>query len=72
MSLLLRFPDPIPEKPISANPGLKFLFSCCILSSFVFSNNFCFHPVSWSEGSTVFCNLELHVLRQENLDKNLA
>ena len=24
MSLLLRFPGPIPEKPISANPGLKF------------------------------------------------
>ena len=35
--------------------------------------NFCvIISVSQGKGSMVFCKLELHVLRQENLSQNLA
>ena len=54
--------SPVPERLI------KILFCFCILHSYVLLRvAFCvIITVSRSKGSTVFCNLELHVLRQEN------
>ena len=72
----LNFPNlgkcrcPVPERSISVNPGLKF----CILYSYALLRvTFCvITTVSPSKGSTVFCNLELHVLRRESRAWNLA
>ena len=58
-------------RPISASPGLKinfFLFSYQP-SHVLLRVTFCLIiTISWSEGSTVFCKLEFHFLRQENFD----
>ena len=57
----------IPERPISINPGFKFcsvfvfyIPMYCLWQHFVFSGSIIL------KGSTVFCNLQLHVLRWEN------
>ena len=60
--------DQVPERLISVNPGLKF---CSVFVFYIpivlLRVTFCVTiTVSRSKGSTVFCNLELHVLRQEN------
>ena len=54
---------PIPERLISINPGLKFcsvfvfyIPMYCLWQHFVFSGSIIL------KGSTVFCNLQLHVL----------
>ena len=53
---------PGPERPISANPELKF---CSVVP--LLRVPFCsIITVYQSKGSTIFCELELHVLRQEN------
>ena len=60
---------PVPERPINVNPGLTFC------SVFVFFHSYALLRVkvcvtitiSRSKGSTVFCNVELHVLRRQNL-----
>ena len=59
---------PVPERPISADPGLTFV------PLFVFTflciakrNISCYHFFFGSKGTTVFCKLEEHVLGQENL-----
>ena len=61
--------DPLPERPISANPGLKFCPTFLYLPSYVLLRvTFCvIITISRSKGSTACCKLELHVLRQENL-----
>ena len=61
--------DLVPGRPISVNPGLKVLFHVCMLHSYALLRvTFCvIMTVSQSKGTTVFCKLELHVLRQENL-----
>ena len=58
---------PVPERLISANPGLKFchdILFClpmhCLEISVIIS-------FIRSKGTTVFCKLEVHVLRQEYL-----
>ena len=52
----------VPERPISANPGLKFcsVFVLTFLYNYVLLRvTFCLIiTISWSEGSTVFCKLE--------------
>ena len=61
---------PVPERLISANPGLKFCsVLICILPSYVLLIvTLCvIISVSRSKGSTVLCKLELHVFVQENL-----
>ena len=60
---------PVHARLISANPGLKFYSVFCILPSGVLLRlTFCvIITVSSSKGTTVFCKLELHVLRQKNL-----
>ena len=62
----LKSQDPVPERPISANPGLNFVpfLPPYVLLRVTF---YAIIIVSRSKGSTVFCKLELHVLRQENL-----
>ena len=62
---------PVPERLISANPGLKFCSVLCSLLSYVFLRiTFCvIVTVSQRKGSAVFCKLKLHVLRQETLLK---
>ena len=60
--------DQVPERLISVNPRLKF---CSVFVFYIpivlLRVTFCVTiTVSRSKGSTVFCNLELHVLRQEN------
>ena len=58
----------VDERPISANPGLKFVplfvftFQCIAGSDML-----CYHFFFRSKGTTVFCKLELHVVIQENL-----
>ena len=54
---------PVPERPISANPGLKFCSRFCILPFCVLPGvAFCvIITVCRSRGSTVFCKLQLHV-----------
>ena len=47
----------VPERPISANPGLPLVF-------IFYLSTYCSYL---GEGSTVFCKFELHVVRQENL-----
>ena len=62
--------DPVPERSIRANPGLKFCSTFCIyLPTYCLEyETFCvIITISRGKGSTVCCNLELHVLRQENL-----
>ena len=61
-SLLL---SPVPERPIGANTGLKFLFHFCILPSYVLLRvTFCaIITASRRKGSTIFFKLKLHVLR---------
>ena len=49
------------ERPISTNPGLKFVplllrVTCCVIISFF-----------QGKGTTVFCKLVLHVVIQETL-----
>ena len=58
----------VPERPISANPALKFCSTFCILPSYELRRvTFCvINTVSQTKGSTVFCKFEFHVLRQEN------
>ena len=60
--------DLVLGRPISVTPGLKVLFHVCMLHSYALLRvTFCvIITVSRSEGSTVFWNLMLHVLRQEN------
>ena len=60
--------DPVPERPIRANPGLV-LLRCYILPLYVLLRvTFCVIIIeSRSKDSTIFCKLELHVLSQENL-----
>ena len=55
--------DPVPERPISANPGLNFLSHFLYLPPYTFC---VIITVSKSEESTAFCKLELHVPIQEN------
>ena len=64
----------VPDMLISVNPGLKFCSAFCILHSYALLRvTFCvITTVSHSKGSTVYCNLELHVLRWENHAWNLA
>ena len=54
---------PVPERPISANRGLKFCSRFCILPFCVLPGvAFCvIITVCRSRGSTVFCKLQLHV-----------
>ena len=56
------------KRPTSLNPELKFCSVVCILHSCALLRvTFCIIiTVSHTKGSTVFCELELHVLRQEN------
>lgn len=59
---------PVPERPISTNPGLKFCFCFCICPMYYFRITFCvIITISLSKGSTEFCRLKLHVPRKENL-----
>ena len=60
---------PVPERPISANPGLKFCSTFCDLLSYVLLREIFRVIISFfgSKGTTVFCKLEEHVLGQENL-----
>ena len=55
---------PVPKRPISVNPGLKFC-SVLVLHFYVLPRvTFCaIIAVSRSKGSTVFCNLELPALK---------
>ena len=46
----------VPERPISANPGLKFVPFLSYLEV----------TISRSKGPTIFCKLEFHVLREKN------
>ena len=59
---------PVPKRRISANPGLKihsvFVLPSCVLLRVRFCVIITF---SRRKGTTVFCKLELHVLRHENL-----
>ena len=62
---------PVPERSMSVNPGLKFwsvfVLHILIWLYAVLKVTFCvIITVSCSKGSTLFCDLELHVLRQEN------
>lgn len=55
------------ERPINANPELKFGSTFCILPSYALRRvTFCviIYTVSQSKSSTLFCKLDLHVLRQ--------
>ena len=65
----------VPERPISANQGLKFCSTFCIyLSDALPRVTFCVViTISQSKGSITVCRkLELHVLRQGNLAQNLG
>ena len=65
----------VPERPISANQGLKFCVTFCIyLSDALPRVTFCVViTISQSKGSITVCRkLELHVLRQGNLAQNLG
>ena len=54
--------------PISSNPGLKFCFIFVFYLPMYCEVNICvIITVSRSKGSTLFCKVELPVLRQENL-----
>ena len=68
VTLTLVLATPVPERPISAYPGLKFCSVFVIyLPMYCLEVTFCvIITVSQSKGSTVF-QLELYVLRQENL-----
>ena len=59
---------PVPERSMSVNPGLKFgPFLYYTFQYALLRVTFCvIIMVSLSKGSTALCNLELHVLRQEN------
>ena len=60
---------PVPERPISAYQGLIFVPFFYLPFFVLLKVTFCvIITVSQSKGSTVFCKLELHVLRQDNLD----
>ena len=62
-------PGPVPERPLSINPpGFKILLHFCFLNSYALLRvTFCvIITASCCKGSTVFCNLELHVLRRKN------
>ena len=68
-SLLL---GPVPERPISANPGLKFcsvffILPFCVLPRIAFC---AIITVCRTRGSTVLCKFDLLVLKQENLASN--
>ena len=58
---------PVPERLISAYPGLKFCSVFCIFPTYALLGvTFCvIITVSRSKGLTAFCKLELHVLRQK-------
>ena len=60
---------PVSERPNSANPGFKIWFHFLYIPSYVLLRvTFCIiNSFFRSQGTTVFCKLELHVLRQENL-----
>ena len=64
----LYYQDPVPERPISFNRGLKILFHFLyLLSSSLLRKTFCV-IITESRGKTqLVCKLEGHVLRQENL-----
>ena len=59
----LKLQGTVPDMLISVNPGLKFCSVFCILHSYALLRvTFCvITTVSCSKGSTVYCNLELHV-----------
>ena len=63
----------VPERPISANPGLKFCSTFCIYLSMHWVTFCVIITISQSKGSiTVYRKLELHVLRQGNFAENLG
>ena len=64
----LYYQDPVPERPISFNRGLKILFHFLyLLSSSLLRKTFCV-IITESHGKTqLVCKLEGHVLTQENL-----
>ena len=64
----LYYQDPVPERLISFNRGLKILFHFLyLLSSSLLRKTFCV-IITESRGKTqLVCKLEGHVLRQENL-----
>ena len=66
--ILFTLQGPVPERSIGINPGLKFCSgSVFYIPMHLLSVAFCvIITVSHNKGSTVICNLELHVLRQEN------
>ena len=66
--ILFTLQGPVPERSNGVKSRIKILFRFCILHSYVLLRvTFCvIVTVSRSKGSTVFCNVELHVLRQEN------
>ena len=63
----------VPERPISANPALKFCSTFCIYLSMHWVTFCVIITISQSKGSITVCRkLELHVLRQGNLAQNLG
>ena len=68
-----KYQGPVPERPISFNPGLKFCSVLYLHSYALLRVTFCvISTVSRSKDSTTLCNPELHVLRWENRAWNLA
>ena len=62
---------PVPERPISANPGLNFFFPILYLPSYALLGvSFCvIITVSKSKGVIILlCTIELYGLRQGNRD----
>ena len=59
-----KYQGPVPERPISFNPGLKFCSVLYLHSYALLRVIFCvISTVSRSKDSTTLCNPELHVLR---------
>ena len=59
-----KYQGPVPERPISFNPGLKFCSVLYLHSYALLRVTFCvISTVSRSKDSTTLCNPELHVLR---------
>ena len=69
-NFLVSYQCPVPERPITVAliQDYNFVLFCILPSYALLRVTFCvIMTVSQSEGTTVFCKLELHVLRQENL-----
>ena len=68
-----KYQGPVPERPISFNPVLKFCSVLYLHSYALLRVTFCvISTVSRSKDSTTLWNPELHVLRWENRAWNLA